>query len=34
MIPWWWMPIALMVGAIVGVLLVAVCSANKEGGDR
>lgn len=31
MIPWWWMIIALMVGAIVGVLLVAVCSANKEG---
>ena len=34
MIQWWWMPIALMVGAIVGVLLVAVCSANKEGSDR
>lgn len=34
MIQRWWMIIALMVGAIVGVLLVAVCSANKEGGDR
>jgi uncharacterized membrane-anchored protein YhcB (DUF1043 family) len=30
MIPWWWMIIALMVGAIVGVLLVAVGSANNE----
>ena len=30
MIPWWWMIIAIMVGAIVGVLLVAVCNANNE----
>lgn len=30
MIPWWWMIIAIMVGAIVGVLLVAVCNANRE----
>ena len=29
MIQWWWMILALMVGAVVGVLLVAVCSANK-----
>lgn len=28
MIPWWYMILALMVGAIVGVVLVAICSAN------
>ena len=30
MIPWWYMILALIVGAIVGVLLVAVCNANNE----
>lgn len=30
MIPWWWMIVSMMIGAVVGVLLVAVCNANNE----
>lgn len=31
MISWWWIIVALVTGAVFGVMLVAVCSANKEG---
>ena len=31
MIPWWWTIVALLVGEIVGIIVVAICSANERG---
>ena len=30
MIPWWYLPIALVVGVTIGIILVALVSANEE----
>lgn len=30
MIPWWWMIVALVIGAVFGVMLVAMCIAEKD----
>ena len=30
MIPWWWLIPAVMIGAVIGVMLVALTMANKE----
>ena len=33
MIPWWWMIPAIIVGAIMGVMFVALCIAGSDRGD-
>ncbi len=30
MIPWWYLPIALLAGVIIGIILIALVSANEE----
>ena len=30
MIPWWWLIPSVMIGAVIGVMLVALTIANKE----
>jgi purine-cytosine permease-like protein len=30
MIPWWWAVIALIIGELLGVWVVAMCSANSD----
>lgn len=31
MIPWWWTLISLIIGEIVGIAVVAICTANEPG---
>lgn len=33
MIPWWWLIPAVMSGAIIGVMLLAIVSANRNGDE-
>ena len=33
MIPWWWMIPAVFAGAIMGVIIVALCIAGSDRGD-
>lgn len=32
MVPWWGMPIALLAGIVIGIILVALVSANENDG--
>ncbi len=30
MVPWWGLPIALLAGVVIGIILIAIVSANQE----
>ena len=35
MIAWWWLPIAIVIGAFIGITLMGICAAGKsESGKR